>query len=89
MNKRLYKKELLQYDLANDTCFVRELEMVVEGGLKDSAYSIQFWDDMQTYGLREAVVYVLNGNHHYKPTEVVSKANEILRLFGRRNIIQL
>lgn len=84
MNKRLFLKEMREYDQANDSNFVREMEMVVEAGLKDSAYSIQFWDDVQTYGLREAVLYVKNGDRHRRLPDVIAKANEILMVFGRK-----
>lgn len=57
---RLYFSRLQEYDLANDTSHVREIEMAVDASLLDTAYAVQFWKDVRMYGLKEAVLYLRN-----------------------------
>ena len=61
--KRIFYKDLVEYDRRKGTSLVRELEMEVDGALTTPHYSVQFWKDVRLYGLREAVAYVRNGNH--------------------------
>jgi hypothetical protein len=58
MAKRIFKRDMDSYDERNDESTVRELEMLVDGCLMDQGYAIQFWRDMDLYGLREAILYL-------------------------------
>lgn len=55
--KRLHMKDLRQHDV------VREIEMTVEGITTKQGVILQFWRDVDTYGLREAILYLKNSNH--------------------------
>lgn len=50
-----------QHDQQNGDCAVRELEMAVDAALYHSGYSVQFWRDVELYGVQEAIAYVRNG----------------------------
>lgn len=61
--KRLFLHRLYELEQQHDQCIVRFIEMTVDGILADigkSDYAPQFWRDVETYGLREASVYLHN-----------------------------
>ncbi len=58
--KRLYLHILQKYDYDHDKSIVREIEMHVDAVLLETGYSIQFWTDVQTYGLQEALLFLKN-----------------------------
>ncbi len=89
MKKRLFFNEVRTHDLKKDTCYIRELEMVIESGIIDQMQVIQFRRDFEVYGLREAILFLTNGDYVKNEEEVVAKANEILKVFGRTNFIEL
>lgn len=60
MAKRIFKRDMDSYDDRNDESNVRELEMLVDSCFRDQGYVIQFWRDMDTYGLHEAILYLQN-----------------------------
>jgi hypothetical protein len=76
--KRLFLKALQDYDASHGTHFVREMEMTVESGLKDTGYSMQFWQDVRVYGLKEAVLYLKNGDLHRNLAAVESMMAAIM-----------
>lgn len=58
MTKRITLQMLKNWDNQHDSSIVRELEMSVDAVLIDSTYSIQFWKDVELYGIREALQYL-------------------------------
>lgn len=58
MAKRIFKRDIDLYDERNDESNVRELEMLVDACVNDQGHVIQFWRDMSTYGLHEAILYL-------------------------------
>jgi hypothetical protein len=60
--KKIFLRDMRQHDLAHGECLVRELEMTVDGELREAAYSVQFWRDMELYGIDEAMDYLETAN---------------------------
>lgn len=59
--KKYYLRTLEAFDREHDDCVVRELEMEVDSILnQDSGRIMQFWRDVQLYGVNEAIMYVRN-----------------------------
>jgi len=58
MAKRVTLKIMRAYDASHDSSLVRELEMAVDALTKSDGYSVQFWRDVELYGLREALIYL-------------------------------
>lgn len=58
MKRRIFYMTLLSYDNAHDACTIRELEMAVDAAVFDQGYAIQFWRDVWTYGVDEALLYL-------------------------------
>lgn len=56
--RRIRLHEMQKYDYDNNTSDVRLLEMMVDGGATDQRVIYQFWRDVNTYGLREAFIYL-------------------------------
>ena len=56
-DKRLYLREMYDYDTNRGTDDIRKLEMLVDAG-GNPAVSLQFWRDVAIYGLAEAFVYL-------------------------------
>lgn len=54
---------LMEHDRRHEDCMVREFEMAIDDRFPDPAYALQFWQDVRLYGVREAILYVKNGNH--------------------------
>lgn len=54
---------LKAHDAKTDDSLVRELEMAVDMAFTSPGYAIQFWQDVQLYGIWEAILYVKNGKH--------------------------
>lgn len=54
---------LMEHDRIHDDCMVREFEMLTDILLITPMYQLQFWQDVRLYGVREAILYVKNGNH--------------------------
>jgi hypothetical protein len=46
---------------AHRESFVRELEMEVDGCIPEPGARVQFWKDVELYGIDEAILYVKNG----------------------------
>ncbi len=61
MKKRVSLNQLRKHDSDHDDSIMRELEMLVEGNLIITGYSIQFWQDVRLYGVDEAILYIRNG----------------------------
>lgn len=59
---------------------IRELEMAVDACVVDQGYAMQFFTDLQIYGLREAVTYLTN-------TTPPSKAEELSKVCELRDAI--
>lgn len=57
--KRIYLHLIQKFDLKYDQSFVREIEMLVDHAIDHSSYAIQFWRDVERYGLKEALTYLL------------------------------
>lgn len=55
--------QLRKHDLGHDDEIVRRLEMVVDSEIGSPGHIIQFWNDVQTYSVREAILYVRNGGY--------------------------
>jgi len=55
-------------DLDNNTCNMRALEMTLDIGAYDQRLVMQFFRDFQTYGLKEALLYLkgYEENHEVK-----------------------
>ena len=55
-------------DLDNSTCNMRALEMTLDIGARDQGLVLQFFRDFQTYGLKEALLYLkgYEANHEVK-----------------------
>ena len=76
--KRLYLSELEQIDNKHNDSFVRAIEMIVDSITNFDGYSIQFWTDVRTYGLYEAILYLTNS---YKPdTKLENIYEQVLNL---------
>ena len=60
MKKRLMLNELREMDRRDEASRIRLLEMAVDNVLEDSGYAIQFWRDVELYGVREALTYLKN-----------------------------
>ncbi len=74
---------LWKIDVAQDASYVREIEMTADTALTSPGYSVQFWRDVQVYGMREAILYVRNGNHG-DADALLTKWNEIqARIIGK------
>lgn len=59
--RRILKRHLEKYDVENNTSLLRELEMSVDNVLAfNQEYAIQYWRDMELYGLGEANAYLDN-----------------------------
>lgn len=54
---------LMNHDRIHGDCVIREFEMATDILLITPMYQIQFWEDVRIYGVREAILYVKNGNH--------------------------
>ena len=70
--------EMQKHDEVNRDETVRELEMIADGAITSSGYPVQFWQDVQLYGVDEAILYVRNGKHGN--ADIISKAWEEIRL---------
>ena len=85
--KRLYLRDLQQYDLDKSESEVRALEMMIDSGSGDPRLSIQFWRDVRTYGLAEAFVYLKGyadqGLWNGDLNEVKAQVNKMLAQHGR------
>lgn len=59
---RLTLNKMREYDLRFSQSSVRLMEMKVDACLRPghANYSLQFWEDVRLYGLREAVLYIVN-----------------------------
>lgn len=62
--KRIRLVHLRAYDLEKGESIVREIEMTVDYVLRDSGYALQFWRDVEVYGLEEAYLYLCNSGQH-------------------------
>lgn len=51
---------MYSFDEAHDTSFVREIEMTVDTYMKNNGRNIQFWKDVQLYGIHEALMFLKN-----------------------------
>lgn len=63
MTKRITLAQIRAYDAANiknESCLVRQLEMEVDYLTINDGYSVQFFRDLNLYGLREAIRYLKN-----------------------------
>jgi hypothetical protein len=69
MNMNAYQLEraklhtLRQLDAKHGESYVREIEMAADVALTTPNYSVQFWRDVAVYGMREAILYVRNGDY--------------------------
>ncbi len=85
--KRLYLRDLQQYDMDKGESEVRALEMMIDSGSGDPRLSIQFWRDVRTYGLAEAFVYLKGyadqGLWNGDLNEVKQQVNKMLAQHGR------
>lgn len=63
MAKKYYLRDLKKYDADNGASVVRQLEMEADMAITSPGYPIQFWKDVQLYGVDEAILYVKNGKH--------------------------
>ncbi len=63
MKKRWYLHLLRKYDREHNKEVVRQLEMSADANITAAGYTIQFWNDVSTYGVDEAILYVKNGNY--------------------------
>jgi len=63
--KRIDLRTMQKHDIANHDCAVRELEMEVDAALDPNyaGYTLQFWRDVNLYGVDEAILYVRNGKY--------------------------
>ncbi len=61
--ERANLKTLRELEEKHDESYVREIEMVADLALTAPGYSLQFWRDVQLYGMREAILYVRNGKY--------------------------
>jgi len=86
IKKRLFLRELEKFDFAHNTYEVRLLETMIDQG-DNPAVSIQFWQDVKTYGLREAFVYLVgymqDGLWVGKIKPVLEQVNKMLELNDR------
>ena len=57
LNKRFYLKDAQNYDLENETSWIRLIEMILDGGASNQGVVMQFFEDFRTYGLDEAITY--------------------------------
>jgi hypothetical protein len=60
--KRLTLSRLREIDDTLSTSYVREIEMLVDSICQPTIpqYPIQFWRDVELYGLQEALLYLSN-----------------------------
>lgn len=63
MKKRVFLRDLRDYDLRRDDSVVRQLEMQVDAAINEAGYRLQFWKDVALYGVDEAILYVRNGGY--------------------------
>lgn len=87
-NKGLLRtREMQDYDLQNDESEVRLLEMLVDSGSTDPRLPIQFWRDVDVYGVREAYLYLKGyqeqGLWRGDLSKVRDQVNKLLRRHGR------
>ena len=85
MKIRLTTARIRQYDFAHEedtSCLVRELEMTLDTSKLniERGYIIQFWKDMDIYGLDEATTYLKNQFPDKDYTEFDKLAARIKRL---------
>lgn len=82
MAKAVHLKDLESRDL------VRELEMLQESVPQPTGYTIQFWRDVQLYGLREAMMYFANNATVVDKdfASLKTRCNEILRMFNAQTL---
>ena len=62
MGKRITLRMLEEMDKRDVASRVRRLEMAVDGCVTTTAYSMQFWNDVRLYGIREALLYLQRCN---------------------------
>lgn len=60
-------------------CVVRELEMVSDGAITAPGYTIQFWRDVNLYGVDEAILLVGKYGNGDKIAEGWAKIKERIR----------
>jgi hypothetical protein len=67
--KKINFRQMQQFDLEREECFVRLIEMEVDGVLhrckntsatQQTGISVQFWRDVTLYGIDEALAYFKN-----------------------------
>lgn len=80
--KRIYRHVLRKYDLDHDKSLVRELEMHVEAIATEPGWVIQFWRDMDTYGLKESITYLRNSHPRGDFTSLDEFAAKIVKAFA-------
>lgn len=72
--KRLMFQEIQDFDMGNDSSFIRELEMTLENGANNNVpLMLQFFQDMKVYGLDEAVTYAEGYEHQGELDEGTSR----------------
>lgn len=77
--KRATLRKLEQYDLANDTSWVRTIEMYGDAVMCNHPYTVQFWNDVKLYGLDEALTYLVNsGLFTNRKQEIKELAEQIV-----------
>ena len=58
--RKIYQSDIEKYDRTHNTSLLRELEMTLELGTNNNVpLQLQFFKDLQVYGLNEAITYVL------------------------------
>ena len=82
--KRIFFAVIRKHDLESDTCLIRELEMCVDAIIRDQGYRIQFWRDMNTYGLSEAITYLRNSHEDRDFADIDAIAKRIVGILGVR-----
>ena len=60
---RIKLRALMEHDRIHGDCIVRQFEMATDMLLTSPGYQLQFWQDVRLYGVREAILYVKNGEH--------------------------
>lgn len=59
--KKIYRRDIQAYDEANQenaSCFIRQLEMEIDHLTAGDGYTMQFFRDLELYGLKEAIDYL-------------------------------
>lgn len=80
---RIRMTELEKMDERFDTSMIREIEMTVDAIVTriNPIYGIQFWRDVQLYGIKEALMYLDNFiAKENKPTRFIAERNELGRM---------